>query len=272
MGNSPRVTKTPDGKIWFATYDGVNRIDPHHLPRNDRPPPVRIECISADGQVYPAGTGAREILQLPAGVHDVAIDYTAPSLVAPEKIRFRVKLGGQDRDFRELVNERHVRYTNLPQRDYRFLVKAANDSGVWNEAGAFLDFTIPPIFYQATWFRALWAGAAAALLFAAYRFRLAVLERRRRLLIDAQEEARARIAGELHDGVLQHLSAVTLNLGAVKVQMPAGAPRQGRDRARAGPARRDRKGHPQPVARAALRHAAGDEPGRGTTIRAEVPS
>ena len=223
-GYSPRVTKAPDGRIWFCTHDGVTVIDPRHFRHNDVLPPVSVEQVTADGRVYDATAARAGPLRLSPGVRDLAIDYTALSLVAPEKVRFRVKLEGQDPDFRELVNERHVRYTNLPPRDYRFLVKAANDSGVWNEAGAFLDFTIPPIFYQATWFRALCVGAAAALLFAAYRFRLAVLERRRRLLIDAQEEERARIAGELHDGVLQHLSAVTLNLGAVKYQIPAGAP------------------------------------------------
>jgi signal transduction histidine kinase len=42
--------------------------------------------------------------------------------------------------------------------------------------------------------------------------------------LDAQEEERARIAGELHDGVLQQLSAVTLNLGTVKYQIAPDSP------------------------------------------------
>jgi signal transduction histidine kinase/ligand-binding sensor domain-containing protein len=220
----PPVTKAPDGKIWFTPLDGITVIDPRHLPHNDFRPPVHIEQITADGQVHDATAVRDGVLRLPPSVRDLEIDYTALSLAVPEKVRFRIKLEGQDQDFRELINERHVRYTNLPPGNYRFVVKAANDSDVWNEEGAFLDFTIPPAFHQATWFRALCAVAVAALLWAAYRIRVGVLERRQRLLIDTQEEERARIAGELHDGVLQQLSAVTFNLGAIKYQIPPGSP------------------------------------------------
>jgi hypothetical protein len=43
--------------------------------------------------------------------------------------------------------------------NYRFRVVASNDSGVWNEQGTALDFTIAPAYRQTTWFRAL-CGAA----------------------------------------------------------------------------------------------------------------
>jgi Y_Y_Y domain len=139
-GYSPLMAKSTDGKIWFLPWDGVSIIDPHHLPFNKLPPPVHIEKITADDKSYSLSNGVR----LPAQVRNLDIDYTAPSLVVPEKVRFRVKLEGQDSDWRELLNVRHVEYTNLPPKHYRFLVKARNNSGVWNEEGAALDFVIPP--------------------------------------------------------------------------------------------------------------------------------
>ena len=81
------------------------------------------------------------------------IDYTALSLVAPDKVRFRFKLEGQDRGWREVVNQRHVQYTNLAPGNYRFRVIACNNSGVWNEQGDVLDFSIAPAYYQTNWFR-----------------------------------------------------------------------------------------------------------------------
>jgi hypothetical protein len=33
-------------------------------------------------------------------------------------------------------------------RNYRFRVIASNNSGVWNEAGASLDFSVAPAYYQ----------------------------------------------------------------------------------------------------------------------------
>jgi len=152
----------------------------------------------------------------------------------PEKVRFRVKLEGQDSEWREPVDPRHAHYTNLAPMDYRFRVTACNDSGVWNEEGAFVDFTIPPVFYQTAWFRALCVVAALALLWAVHRIRVGVLERHQRLLerhqteittlnerlMKAQEEERSRIAGELHDGVLQQLTSLSLDLATVMYKVP----------------------------------------------------
>src|SRR5208283_150113 len=147
-GYSPRVAKTADGKLWFTPFDGVSVIDPRHLAFNQLPPPVHIEQVTADGKSYDASSG----LRLPPRVRDVWIDYTALSFVAPEKIIFRYKLEGQDPDWKQVVNDRQAQYSNLAPGHYRFRVTACNNSGVWNEAGTFLDFSIAPAYWQTTWF------------------------------------------------------------------------------------------------------------------------
>jgi len=48
--------------------------------------------------------------------------------VEPDKVRFRIMLEGQDRGWRDLANQRHVQYTNLPPRKYRFRVMASNNT------------------------------------------------------------------------------------------------------------------------------------------------
>src|SRR5262249_13402281 len=98
-GYGPNVTKASDGKIWFIIYDGVSVIDPRHLPFNKVPPLVNIEQITADRKSYdPAfyGNGRVPLLER---IRDLEIDYTALSLVVPEKVRFRTKLEGRDRDW-----------------------------------------------------------------------------------------------------------------------------------------------------------------------------
>ena len=129
--HTPYVTKSPDGKIWFSTPDGASVIDPEHLPFNKLAPPVYVTQIIANGRKYDASQGAH----LPARVRDLKIDYTALSLVAPEKMHFRFQLQGQDVDWREVINLRSVEYSNLAPGNYRFRVIAWNNSGVWNEAG-----------------------------------------------------------------------------------------------------------------------------------------
>ncbi|HEY4047485.1 MAG TPA: two-component regulator propeller domain-containing protein [Acidobacteriaceae bacterium] len=180
---NPQVAKTPDGKLWFLPFNDVSVIDPHHIPFNKIPPPVYIEQITGDGKSYEASSG----LHLPAHVRDLGIDYTALSLVAPEKVSFRYKLEGQDRDWRQVVNQRHVEYSNLPPGNYRFRVMASNNSGVWNEQGAALDFAIAPAYYQTNWFLALCVATFLALLGAAYRIRVRQLRRQESKLRDVIE-------------------------------------------------------------------------------------
>jgi len=205
-GYSPRVTKSPDGRIWFMSWEGAGIIDPRHLPYNELPPPVHVEKITAAGKVYDAANGVR----LPALVRDLTIDYTALSLVVPEKVHFRFKLEGQDKDWREVVNDRQVQYSNLAPKHYRFLVKACNNSGVWNEEGAALDFVIPPAWYQTNWFVALCVVAFLALLWALYQYRLHQLAQQFNMRLEERVGERTRIARDLHDTLLQSFHGVLL--------------------------------------------------------------
>jgi len=185
----PRVTRTSDGTLWFLTGTGVQVVDPRHLAYNKFPPPVHIERIIADGKTYWQNTFGRVAseVHLPALTHDLTIDYTALSLVAPDKVHFKYKLEGQDRDWREVVNDHQVQYSNLPPLHYKFRVIACNNSGVWNEQGDTLEFSVAPAYYQANWFRVLCAVAFLALLWAAYQRRILQLEEQEKKFREAVE-------------------------------------------------------------------------------------
>lgn len=214
---SPPVTKSLDGKIWFSPEDGVSVIDPYHLPFNKLPPPVHIEQIVADGKSYDASSGVR----LPPSIRDLTIFYTALSFVAPEKVHFRYRLGGQDADWRDGVNEHQVQYTNLAPGHYAFRVIASNNDGVWNESGALLDFSITPAYYQTTWFRLCCAAAFLLFLWGAYQLRVHQLERQFTIGAEARVNERTRIARDLHDTLLQSFNALLVRLQTVSNVLPS---------------------------------------------------
>jgi len=211
-GYTPHAAKSPDGKLWFATLDGVSVVDPRHLPFNKLPPPVHIEQITADRRNYDAKAG----LRLPPLIRDLEIDYTALSLVAPEKVFFRYKLEGYDPDWQHVGTRRQAFYGNLPPRSYRFRVSASNNSGVWNEAGAFLDFSVDPAYYQTIWFRLSCAAALLALLGVLYQLRLRQVAQRFNVRMEERVNERTRIARDFHDTLLQSFQGVLLRFSAVK--------------------------------------------------------
>jgi signal transduction histidine kinase len=212
-GLNPHVAKSLDGRLWFWNVDALGMIDPRHIPVNKLPPPVHIEQITADRKPI-------SDRRLPPLTRDLQIDYTALSFVAPERNQFKYKLEGFDRDWIEAGNRRQAFYTNLPPRDYRFRVIASNNSGVWNEAGASLDFSVDPAYYQTTWFRLSCVAAFLALLWVLYVLRVRYLARQFTLRLEGRVSERTRIARELHDTLLQSFQGVLLKFHAMSFKPP----------------------------------------------------
>jgi PAS domain S-box-containing protein len=179
----PRETRSNDGRLWFANGTVAQMIDPGRLFRNSIPPPVHIEAVIADRKSYSPRNG----LHLPALTRDLEIDYTALSFVVPQKVQFRYKLEGYEREWQDPQIRRQAFYSNLRPGNYRFHVMASNNSGVWNEAGAELDFNIAPAYYQTTWFRGLCVLAFLTLLWAGYQMRVHQLQEQEKKFRDAVE-------------------------------------------------------------------------------------
>jgi signal transduction histidine kinase len=219
-GNSPSVARSKDGKLWFLPWDGVSVIDPRRIPFNRLAPPVHIEQITGDRKTYDLASEVGGHLRLPPLVRDLRIDYTALSLVGQEKVRFRYKLEGWEGDWQDVGARRQAFYNNLPPGAYRFRVSACNNSGVWNDAGAFLDFYVAPAYYQTTWFRLSCVAAFLALLAALYQLRLRQLARQFDIRIEERVNERTRIARDFHDTLLQSFQGVLLKFHAVTYLFP----------------------------------------------------
>ena len=198
----PIATRSNDGRLWFANDTVAQMIDPDGPIRNPIPPPVHIEEVIADRKTYSPHSG----LRLPALTHNLDIDYTALSFVVPQKMHFRYKLEGYDRDWQDAGTRRQAFYSNLPPRRYVFRVKACNNSGVWNEAGASLDFSVAPAYYQTNWFRLFCVVTFIALLWAVHRWRVHRLTLQEKHLRDVVETIPAMTFTALSDG-----SAVFVN-------------------------------------------------------------
>jgi signal transduction histidine kinase/ligand-binding sensor domain-containing protein len=215
----PTAITGTDGKLWFATTLHLGWIDPRAVPRNPVPPPVVIRRLTSGQTVYPIGPD----LRLPVNTKALRIDYTAPSLSIPERVRFRYQLVGSDTAWQDAGGRREAFYTNLEPGDYRFRVIAANDDGLWNETGAAVDFTIPPSFTQSRWFVAVWVALLAGLAWLAYLVRMRQVAGGLRVRYQAALAERSRIAQELHDTLLQGFTGITLQLRAIErmlVQRP----------------------------------------------------
>jgi signal transduction histidine kinase/ligand-binding sensor domain-containing protein len=217
----PSALQTTDGRVWFVMSDGLVWIDPTHLIRNTLVPPVTIWSIGSGGKQYP---NLANDLRLPVHTTSLQIDYTAGSLTIPERVHFRYKLEGSDREWQDVGNRREALYTNLGPGRYTFRVVASNNDGVWNNTGAFTNFTITPAFYQTNWFYSLCALLCLGILFVLYKLRVQQVAAQVRGRLEARLAERERIARELHDTLLQGVQGLIWRFQAVADRIPTHEP------------------------------------------------
>ncbi|HOW45362.1 MAG TPA: two-component regulator propeller domain-containing protein [Candidatus Aminicenantes bacterium] len=161
---NPAGWRDADGRLWFANLVGVASVDPAAIRPSSRVPPVLIEEAVADGRRLPlAGEGVAGSWTLPAGSRKLEFTYTALSLVRSDRIVFRYRLDGYDRDWVNAGSRRQAFYNDLRPGRYRFRVIAASADGVWNRADASFAFVLRPFVWQTAWFLALAVLAFAAL-------------------------------------------------------------------------------------------------------------
>lgn len=170
-----------EGRLFFGTNAGLVMHDPSRgsasLPVQD--PVTRItglrsfmlptdwngQCDSLDPH-----TGLPVGLDLAYRKNHLTFDYSAVALADAERVRFQYRLIGFDTDWLPSTEARFASYSNLPQGDYTFQVRASRDGHQWGASASFA-FHIAPPFWLRWWFFALCLLGAGSIAFAVMRFR-----------------------------------------------------------------------------------------------------
>jgi signal transduction histidine kinase/ligand-binding sensor domain-containing protein len=218
-GLQPAGCRTSDGRIWFPTTKGLVFLNPQAVRINHLPPPMVLENLLVDGRRM---TNLTAPLRIPPGRNRFEFSYTALSLTAPEKVRFKYRIAGLEKDWVDAGSKRVANYSFLPPGEYKFEAIACNNNGVWNETGVSLPFVLLPHFWQIWWFRVLGGvmtvTAAGGIAWFAARRRM----HRKLELMARQHELeyeRSRIARDIHDDLGSQLTSITMLSDSARSQL-----------------------------------------------------
>ncbi len=185
----PAAFRSRDGRVWFATANGVSALAASSPPQTLTRKPV-IESVSINGKPVEI----RSMTAIPPGAERIKFEFTGLGFASPERLRFRYRLEGYDRDWIEGGTSRDVSYTNLPAGSYRFILSASRDGESWQQTAH--AFVLKPHYYETSWFIALCVAVVLGLFFATHFIRLHLTRKHARLLEKLVEDRTREISEE----------------------------------------------------------------------------
>ena len=210
----PTAVHGPDDTVWFSSSNSAFYIDPAEFPRNPVAPLLSVLSIVADGEPVAAN------LRIHSGTNTLVIRYAGINLAAPDRVSYRYRLDGSDRDWQDAGRRAEAIYTRLRPGHYSFHVIASNGEGIWSSPTT-LQFTVLPAFYQTIWFLALCVLLAVASAWLTITARVRRATETARIRAEERGEERVRIARDLHDTLLQSVQGLLLQFQVATQYLPA---------------------------------------------------
>ncbi len=188
---------TEDGKMYFGGINGLTSFFPDRMSDNPYSPNPIITELKVFGKRITAGDASGILsedismtseVRLGPGQNTLTLGYSVPNYLSGGKDSFSYKLEGFDQDWYQVEGKRTVTYSNLPAGDYRFLLKAANNDGIWNETPTELHIIIAPEWYRSVWAKIGFSLLFLLILFLVMKFLMERANMKNRLMLDEQEK------------------------------------------------------------------------------------
>lgn len=157
-----------DGQVYFGGVNGITTFHPEQLIDNPYTPPVTITQLSLfnkpvrpgdDNNLLEKDISETRTITLAAKQSMFSLEFVVSNYIAGDHNTFAYMLEGYDKEWYTTTTQRIVSYSNLPHGTYRFLVKAANNDGKWNDIPTELEIVILPVWYKTGWAFLLFAIA-----------------------------------------------------------------------------------------------------------------
>lgn len=180
----------PTGELFFGGPNGLNSFFPAAVQDNSYLPQVIFtgfqlfnQPVNPGSPELPRSLNQLESLTLRYDQSVFTFEFASDNYQAGRKNLFQYKMEGFDKDWSPPSTRRQAFYTNLDPGVYTFMVRAANNDGLWNNAQPrTLKLTIEPPWWRTSWFYGLMIISAILLVFFAVQARINGVQRRNREL------------------------------------------------------------------------------------------
>lgn len=168
----------PSGEMVFGGRNQIILVNPSDLRRNPEKPRAYIDHVEVFNQPLVAGElSVASPLHLKPSQNYFSISFSARAFTMSSGVHFRYRLEGFD-NWTESLGRRFANYTNVPGGDYKFQLQVANNEGDWTGETLEVPVHISIPWWQSWWFRIAFFLVLAAILYAAYEYRIRAVRKK----------------------------------------------------------------------------------------------
>lgn len=211
--NTGAFYKGGDGTMIFGGISGINWFNPKEIKFNQHKAVPAVAAIFVNDTLHASDTAAFiHTVELPYNKNTISLSLRALEYTGTGATLFAYKLEGLDKGWVYTSGDK-VRYPNLLPGEYTFLLKAANNDGVWNEEPLQLKVIIHPPYWQTWWFRISVALGIVSLIALVIRYYIKQRITRKTIELEKQQALnleRLRISKDMHDDLGAGLSKISL--------------------------------------------------------------
>ncbi len=194
--NTNANCRTSDGTMYFGGINGISSFSPENLKDNPYSPNPVLTRLKVLNKVILPDDGSGILDESISTVSSItlkhqhnyfSLDFSVPDYLSNGHSSFAYCLEGFDKEWNVLNGQRSVSYSNLSPGTYRFLLKAANSDGKWNEEPTVLEIRVKPVWYRSILAYIMFSLLAVAIVYAVVRFIIERTKMENSLRLEKQE-------------------------------------------------------------------------------------
>ncbi len=159
--------------VFVVLKHGISYFHKRTIFENSIAPPVSITTFRVNNELCALDSE----LQFPHTSTSVSISYLGLSYKSGGDIKYKYVLEGGGRTYEGETKDRSVDFFYLEPSGYKFKVKAMNNSGIWSESEAAINFVILPAWWQKGWVKGTAILGFIGLTFLFYKSRVSRLRK-----------------------------------------------------------------------------------------------
>ncbi|MGX5817355.1 two-component regulator propeller domain-containing protein [Chitinophaga lutea] len=165
------------GHLYFGGFNGITWFDPANIETNRYVASVMFTGLRLFGTPVRAGVEGSLLRESLAASRELTfrhdqnvftLEFALLNFIKSGKNKYRYQLEGFDKDWNESTVP-SATYTNLPSGTYRFIVKGANNDGIWSAPATMVIHILPPL-WLTWWAYCIYAVLLVAVVFLITRF------------------------------------------------------------------------------------------------------